>query len=150
VVSESPSDAVTSAERQIETSGREVDAPTGATFTFSRHDRLFATRRSLVRRLEELCRAVSMISDELFHPEVASDVVVRRGNLRVSRFLPDGREVTLAVLQAGNSFRVRAAGGRSASAGSDLYNLADIVLMALGETELWVVPAGALDQDPAR
>ena len=134
----------------VNESPSDVDAATGATFTFSRHDRLFATRRSLVRQLAEIRRAVPMISDELFHPEVSSDVVVRRGNLRVSHFLPDGREVTLAVLQAGNSFRVRAAGGRSASAGSDLYNLANIVLMALGEAELWVVPAGALDQDPTR
>lgn len=130
-------------------------------FTFSRSDRLFATRRSLAERLEKDRTAVPLVADQLFHPDVPCDGVVRLGSLRVTRFLPDNREVTLAVLQAGNTFVTRAVTDpqptdppltnpqpadppRSDSTPPDLYNLADILLMALGDTELWILPAEAL------
>ncbi len=142
-------------------------------FAFSRSDRLFATRRSLAERLEKDRTTIPLVADQLFHPEVPCDGVVRLGSLRVTRFLPDNREVTLAVLQAGNTFVTRAVTDadpqptdqsltdqpltdqpvtnsqptdppRSDSTPPDLYNLADIVLMAIGDTELWILPAEAL------
>ena len=122
-------------------------------FAFSRSDRLFAARRSLAERLEKDRTAIPLVADQLFHPDVPCDGVVRLGSLRVTRFLPDNREVTLAVLQAGNTFVTRAVTDtnpqptdppRSDSTPPDLYNLADIVLMALGDTELWILPAEAL------
>jgi len=145
----------------------------GDVFTFSRSDRLFATRRSLAERLEKDRTAIPLVADQLFHPDVPCDCVVRLGSLRVTRFLPDNREVTLAVLQAGNTFLTRAVTDtnpqptnppltdqpltdqpvtnpqptdppRSDSTPPDLYNLADIVLMAIGDTELWILPAEAL------
>ena len=120
-------------------------------FTFSRSERLFATRRNLAEQLEKDRTAVPLVADQLFHPEVPCDGVVRLGSLRVTRFLPDNREVTLAVLQAGNTFVTRAVTAadqpRSDSLPPDLYNLADVVLMALGDTELWILPAEALADD---
>lgn len=135
-------------------------------FAFSRSDRLFATRRSLAERLEKDRTAIPLVADQLFHPEVPCDGVVRLGSLRVTRFLPDNREVTLAVLQAGNTFVTRAVTDadpqltdqqlanshltdppRSDSTPPDLYNLADVVLMALGDTELWILPAEALSDE---
>ncbi len=130
-------------------------------FTFSRSKRLFATRRDLAEQLEKDRTAIPLVADQLFHPEVPCDGVVRLGSLRVTRFLPDNREVTLAVLQAGNTFVTRAVTAadpqladppladppRSDSMPPDLYNLADVVLMAVGDTELWILPAEALADD---
>ena len=125
--------------------------PARDVFTFSRSERLFATRRNLAEQLEKDRTAVPLVADQLFHPEVPCDGVVRLGSLRVTRFLPDNREVTLAVLQAGNTFVTRVVTAadqpRSDSLSPDLYNLADVVLMALGDTELWILPAEALADD---
>lgn len=123
-------------------------AATPALFAFSREDRLFAQKRSLVRELEKERTSIALIADQLYHPPVPVDVVVRLGNLRVSRFLDDGREVTLAILQAGNTFRTRAAESDPRlgdSPSSELYRLADVVLMAIREAEIWVLTAGSLD-----
>ena len=72
---------------------------------------------------------------------------MRRGNLRVTELLDDGREVTRAVLQAGAVSRIRedAAALAGDDAATPLYSLARTVLMALGETELWQLPSGVLD-----
>ena len=59
-------------------------------------------------------------------------------------FLPDGREITRAVLQAG-SLLVTAVGNADADPEADVYVLRDCVLMALGEAELWLLPSGVLE-----
>lgn len=137
------------------------DGETDATFSFSRGDRLFATRRSLAERLEQQKVAIRLVADQLYHPTVPCDAVVRLGSLRVTSFMADDREVTVAVLQAGNTFVTRvdsaaglrdanpptAAPSRSDPRRSYLYRLTDVVLMALGDTELWILPAGALADD---
>jgi hypothetical protein len=119
-------------------------------FSFVRDARLFTADQNLLRELERERRVVSLVHTQLFHPPAAIDAVVRRGKLRVSEFLPDGREVTRAVLQNGAVFRTRPvgftapgedAGGAGAANRSDL---ADTVLTALGETELWILPPGSL------
>jgi len=119
------------------------------TLAFDREARFFATRRGRVERLRELRRTVRLIPDELLHPEPPCDFVLRRGNLRVSELLPDGREVARAVLQAGAVCRVRRddAGDVGDHDRSPLYILGTTVLMALDETEIWFVPAGALEAD---
>lgn len=140
-----------------------------ALFQFVRDARLFSARGLPVLQGGEGERRVARLApNELFRPPVPSDTVVRLGQLRVSEFLPDGREVARAVLQAGSLFRARpwpdsarkgaAPGGdgeaSAAAARADApaappapwSNLAYIVLMALDEAELWILPAGALDE----
>jgi hypothetical protein len=111
--------------------------PSGATFSFERDARLFARDRALLHELGRESRTITLAADELLHPPVPVDGAVRRGKLRVSEFLADGREVTRAVLQAGAVFRTRP----KDSPGVDL---GAVVLMALGEAELWFLPAGSL------
>ena len=111
-----------------------------------RDARLFATHRELAARLERDRDQRQLIGDELLHLPVPCDLVVRSGNLRVSELLDDGREVTRAVLQAGAVCRTREAAGESPA--GPVYKVRDLVLMALGETEVWVLPAGAVaDED---
>lgn len=121
--------------------------------SFEREARIFATRRELVERLRGSHRKLSLVADELVHPVPPCDLVVRRGNLRLSELLPDGREVTRAILQAGAVCRVRTgrrdgpAVTHGEAAESPLYSLASTVLMALGESDLWLLPAGSFDRD---
>jgi len=111
-----------------------------------REAHLFARRPGLMEKLETEREAIPMASDQLLHPAVPRDHIVRRGKLRVTQFLPDGREVTRAVLQAGAVLLTRTGDGRGADPQADRYLVSDLVLMALGEVELWVLPAGALEQ----
>jgi hypothetical protein len=126
---------------------------------FDRDARLFATRRVASEELRERSDVLPLVPDELLHLQEPCDLVVRRGNLRLSEFLADGREVTRAVLQTGAVCCVRLAGpGETPARGapgtpdggvgdtvrSPLYSLQSTVLMALGETELWLLPAGSL------
>ncbi len=97
-----------------------------------------------MERLEKARQAVQLAPDQLLHPDVPATYVVRLGKLRVSQFLPDGREITRAVLQAG-AVLATAAPGRDADPADDVYILHDIVLMALGEAELWRLPPDALN-----
>ncbi|MHB8078833.1 MAG: hypothetical protein ACYDIE_06225 [Candidatus Krumholzibacteriia bacterium] len=122
---------------------RPVDPPV-AWFAFARDARLFARRAVDARRLEEGRATVELLPNEIHRPPVPADVAVRLGRIRVSEFLPDGREITRAVLQAGALFRTRPWPGppRPAAPG---FDLAYVVLMALDEAELWVLPPGALD-----
>ena len=117
--------------------------------SFVRDARLFARDPSLKDRVSEERQIMILAPDELLRPPVPADVAVRLGKLRVSEFLPDGREVTRAVLQAGAVLYTRKIGAES----PDLekrenvvsYDLARIVIMALDDAELWILPAGALD-----
>ena len=124
------------------------DLPRG-TLTLDRDARFFATRRTLVNRLRNQRLKIHLVPAELFHPQPPCDLVVRRGNLRVSELLADGREVTRAVLQAGAVCRIRTEEpeSRGDRPTSPLYTLGHTVLMALGETEIWTLPAGTLDTD---
>ena len=124
------------------------DLPHG-TVAFDRDARFFATRRALADKLRGRRTKIRLVADELLHPDPPCDLVVRRGNLRVSELLDDGREVTRAVLQAGAICRVREDDGsvHGDLPGSPLYSLGHTVLMALGEAEIWILPGGALDAD---
>ena len=105
---------------------------------------LFSDNSRQMEKLEHKRRVIRLIPGQLFHPTEPAEFIVRLGKLRVSRFLPDGREVTLAVLQAGPEFRTFATGPEGDDPAADIYDLADIVLMALGEGELWALPPGNL------
>lgn len=127
---------------------RPLALPDG-TLSLDREARLFARRRHLAARLRAVSRVVLLVPDELLHPQPPCDLVVRRGNLRVSELLADGREATRAVLQAGAVCRVREASvaRHGEAAASPLYSLARTVLTALSETELWQLPSGVLDDE---
>ena len=114
------------------------------TLALLRGANVFAERRDLRAKLDKERRVVRLAPDQLLHAEAPAAYVVRLGKLRVSEFQPDGREITRAVLQAGAAFTLAAA-GRDADPVADVYILGDLVLMALGETELWQLPAGLLD-----
>ena len=114
------------------------------TLALVRGANVFNTDPERMERLEKARQAVQLAPDQLLHPDVPATYVVRLGKLRVSQFLPDGREITRAVLQAG-SVLATAKPGRDADPTLDVYILHDIVLMALGEAELWRLPPGALD-----
>lgn len=119
-------------------------APPVAWFAFARDARLFARRAVGPRRLEEGRETVALQPNEIFAPPVPADVAVRLGRIRVSQFLPDGREITRGVLQAGALFRTRR-WPEPAAAPASGFDLAYVVLMALDDAELWVLPSGALD-----
>jgi hypothetical protein len=126
---------------------RDIELPDGL-FTFVRDARLFARNHARLQRLEAQHRSVPLAPDQIFHPAIPVDAVVRKGKLRVSELLPDGREVTRAVLQAGAIFRTRPCEPvATPMEPASPYHLADIVLTSLGEGELWLLAAGVLDQD---
>jgi hypothetical protein len=111
------------------------------TLELLRKARLFVRRPGALSRLEsERSARLRLAPDQIHHPDVPGDFVVRHGRIRLSEFLPDGREVCRAILQAGFCFTIHApaAAGRTGTA------LGACVLMALGEAELWQLPTGAL------
>ena len=112
-----------------------------------RDTHLFSSSPGAVEKLEQDRRVIRLIPDQLLHPEEQAEFIVRLGKLRVSRFLSDGREITLAVLQAGSEFRILETGPRGNDPAADIYDLADIVLMALSEGELWALPPGTLRRE---
>ena len=143
---------------------RDEEEPEGY-LTFVRDARLFVHDRSLAERLGADLQSVPLAPDEIYRPPLPADLAVRLGKLRVSEFLTDGREVTRAVLQAGAVLRTRTSpaapacerpdpegmgeSGNRADPGQDridpaAYPLNRVLLMALGEGELWVFPAGML------
>jgi len=69
--------------------------------TIKRDAHLFANRPGLVEEVEKSRQLIPLATDQLLHVPVPGDHIVRRGKLRVTQFLPDGREVCRAVLQAG-------------------------------------------------
>ena len=120
-------------------------------FSLVRNTHYFSTRPGAVEKLEPLCDAVQLVPDQLLHPPGPADWVVRRGKLRLSQFLDDGREITRSVLQAGSVFFTREPDPDGAAdvnpvddPEADRYVLADIVVMALSEGEVWRLPPGAL------
>jgi len=120
-----------------------TEAPVvGPILAFRRDTHLFSEQRDLIDRLQSRRRLIQLAQDQILHADTGSDFIVRRGKLRVSQFMPRGREVTRAVLQAGTVLATRSAGGENPAA--DVYWLADVVLMALGEVELWALPEGSL------
>ena len=112
-----------------------------------RQTHLFAAKGASLEELARTGRPVRLAPDQLLHPDVPADGIVRLGRLRVSQLFPDGREVTRAVLQAGAAFLTRADPHRGADAAADVYLLSDLILMAIGEAELWLLPAGSLELD---
>jgi len=111
-----------------------------ATVSLHRDTHLFASRPDLAERLERSRERILLAPDQLMHAVPDRTYLVRLGRLRVSEFMDDGREVTRAVLQAGAMFRTSAGGNSAPDAGADVYVLSHIVLMALGEVELWSLP----------
>jgi hypothetical protein len=115
--------------------------------TIQRGANFFSTRPDLAEKLEKTRRRILLAPDQLLHPEVGLAYIVRLGKLRVTQFLPRGAEVTRAVLQAGALLAVAKISPEQADPAADVYYLSDMVLMALGEVELWALPAVALNQD---
>ncbi len=110
-----------------------------------RDEHLFSRQPDLAGKLSQVRRLLPLAPDQLLHAAVPAVYLIRRGRLRVTQLLPDGREITRAVLQAGAGLETQDAG--VADANLDTYPLPDMVLAALGETELWQVPAGSFDPD---
>jgi len=118
----------------------EADAPL---LCLCRNAHLFSQQPELAARLALDRRVLPMAPDELLHAVTPAGYLVRRGRLRVTQLLPDGREITRAVLQAGAGLETRENGGNDPL--NDTYPLADVILAAIGETELWQVPVGSFD-----
>ncbi len=119
-------------------------SPENLVITMHRNAQLFTRQPGLATSLEKICQIIYLAPDQLLHPDVDHEYVVRLGKLQVSQFMDDGREITRAVLQAGSILTVRKGHEHGDNPASDVYNLPDMILMALGETELWSVPAGNL------
>jgi hypothetical protein len=115
------------------------------TVALHRDAHLFASRPDLAAEFERKRTRILLAPDQLLHAEAEMAYLVRLGRLRVSEFLPDGREITRAVLQAGAMFRTRAPGATAPDPEADVYDLDHIVLMALGEIELWALPPDETD-----
>lgn len=116
----------------------------GAELVLGRSARIFSGRPGLSGGLGRDAEVVALAGGQIHHPAVGREVVVRLGRLRVSEFLPDGREVCRAVLQAGSYLVTRAAGDDASRSGRTAYPLERMLVMALGRTELWVLPPGTL------
>ena len=114
------------------------------TLEMHRDRNVLAERPDLRERLEKDRVVVQLAPDQILHTEAPATYLVRLGKLRVSEFLPDGREITRAVLQAG-ALLITSVGNEDADPAADVYVLRDCVLMALGEAELWLLPAGLLE-----
>jgi hypothetical protein len=121
------------------------------TVVLHRDTHLFAKRPDLVGKLEKTRERILLAPDQLHHAAQDTAYLVRLGRLRVSEFLSDGREVTRAVLQAGAMFRTGHPGSGAPdpipNPEADIYDLAHIVVMALGDVELWALPSTDLDID---
>lgn len=114
---------------------------------FRRDTHLFSAQPALAERLKLVRRRIQLAPDQLLHPETPMAYIVRLGKLRVTQFLPDGAEVTRAVLQAGSLMTTNNSADGQADPAADVYHLSEMVLMALGEVELWALPPEALEQD---
>lgn len=117
------------------------------TLAFRRRTEIFTRQSDRVEGLARKSLVIQLAPDQIFHLETNREYLVRRGKLRVSQFLDDGREVTRAVLQAGSILMVTPTGDHGDNPAADLYNLPDMVLMALGESELWSLPPGSLETE---
>ena len=113
------------------------------TLTLHRGPNLLAERPDLRDRLEQEREVVQLAANQILHASAPATYLVRLGKLRVSEFLADGREITRAVLQAGAVLETTTDGAQ-ADPEADVYVLRDCVLMALGEAELWLLPANFL------
>jgi len=117
----------------------------GAVLIFSRDSHFFVANAGKVEELESRRELLVMAPDQLLHPLVPRTYIVRKGKIRVSQFLDDGREITRAVLQAGSVFHTRKSDDDSDKPAADIYCLSGIVIMALGEAELWAFDENQLD-----
>ena len=113
-------------------------APDPVHLTLLRDARLFVRRPELRDELAAHRERAHLASGELLHPAAPADFVVRLGRLRLTEFLPDGREVTRSVLQSGSCFTTD---GAAAGAESS-YPLDRTTVMALGDVEIWRLPPG--------
>jgi len=112
---------------------------TDATLVLQRHRNLLAERPDLRDKLEREREVLLLAPDQILHAAAPATYLVRLGKVRVSEFLADGREITRAVLQGGAVLKTLQDGAIDPEA--DAYVLHDCVLMALGEAELWRLPA---------
>ncbi|MCK9995253.1 MAG: hypothetical protein KAH56_03120 [Candidatus Krumholzibacteria bacterium] len=115
--------------------------------TLRREAHFFSARPLLAEKLERTRKRILLAPDQLLHPEVPMAYIVRLGKLRVTQFLPAGPEVTRAVLQAGTLLMTENISNGEADPTADVYHLSEMVLMALGEVELWALPTMTLEQD---
>ncbi len=112
--------------------------------------RIFSGRPGLSRSLGREARVVPLAANQIFRPEPGLEVVIRLGRLRISEFLPDGREVCRAVLQAGSYLVARSTAEPESNDSApgperrNVFPLDRMLVMALGRTDLWVLPAGTL------
>jgi len=115
--------------------------------TVNRDAHFFSSRATLAEKLEPTRKRIQLAPDQLLHPDVPMAYIVRLGKLRLTQFLPGGAEVTRAVLQAGSLLTTAEISTGEADPASDVYYLSEMVLMALGEVELWALPPEALEPD---
>ncbi|MBU2500307.1 cyclic nucleotide-binding domain-containing protein [bacterium] len=108
----------------------------------------FVTNRDRMEKLRQKARPVKLAADQMYHPPVPGECLVRLGRLRVSQLFADGREITRAVLQAGSAFATMADSAGPGNPESDSYPVTDLILMALGEAEIWSLPPGSLGLGP--
>ena len=89
-------------------------------------------------------KVLSLLANQLLHPEQPGGYLVRSGRLRVSQLLDDGREITRAVLHGGSAFAVLDGQSGDADPVLDIYPLERLILMALSETGIWLLPPDTL------
>jgi len=124
-----------------------MGTPTRQILTVRRDAHLFSVQPVLAEKLEQTRKRIRLAPDQLLHPTVPMAYIVRLGKLRVTQFLPRGAEVTRAVLQAGSLLTTAEISAEQADPAQDVYYLSEMVMMALGEVELWALPPEALEQD---
>ncbi len=119
--------------------------PKRAALIFGRDDHFFVDNAGRVEELESRRGLLILGPDQVLHPLIPRHYIVRKGKVRISQFLDDGREITRAVLQAGSVFSTQETDHPGDKPAADLYNLSRMVIMAVAETELWSFPEKSLD-----
>lgn len=111
---------------------------------------LFGRRPELMDALADAAALQRLTSNQLVDLDPVADWVVRRGRLRLAEFLDDGREMAHGVLEAGSCFVTRARHDPDPDVATAPLPRDRATLMALGETELWRLEAGALGRHHVR
>ena len=113
------------------------------TLSLIRDARLFMRRPDLLDGFDDVRSTVELVPAQLVELDAPADWVVRLGRLRLAEFLPDGRELCRAVLQAGSCLVTREDGSAPGDGSLDLDRT---TVMALGDARLWRLPPGTFDE----
>ena len=109
-----------------------------------RNARIFTAGPERTRDLAAQATVHRLMAGQVFTPDTPCDLVMRQGSLRIRETLPDGRQVTRAVLQTGMLCALRTPTAADEALADHALKLERCGLIALGDSEVWVLPSGVV------